>query len=134
TRQLGSPGRLERFEHYVIWRATGRDVVGEWQLEADEVLKHRGEARAPRRQIQFTHVHAVDLDCAGLRVIQPAQELGERRFPRAVLSDDGERRAGGDGESEAFEDGPTARVRKSQIAETDLARGKAIRRTAARRQ
>ena len=106
-------GRLERLEHDVIGRAAGRDVVAQRQLEADEVLEHRGQPRAPRRQVELAQVDAVDLDRAGLRVVQPAQQLGERRLAGAVLSDDGERRAGGDGQVEAFEHGRAARVGKA---------------------
>ena len=49
-------------------------------------------------------IDAVDLDRARLRVVQPAQQLGERRLAGAVLPDDGERRAGGNGEIEVVED------------------------------
>ena len=122
---LAAPAASERLEHDVIGRTARRDVVAQRQLEANEVLKHRGQARAPRRQVELAHVHAVDLDRAGLRVVEPAQQLGERRLSCAVLSDDGERRAGGYGEVEAFENGRAARVRKGHVTETNLARGQA---------
>ena len=53
---------------------------------------------------ELAQIDAVDLDRARLRVVQPAQQLGERRLAGAVLPDDGERRAGGNREIEAVED------------------------------
>jgi hypothetical protein len=38
-----------------------------------------------------------------LRIVQPAQQLGDRRLAGAVLSHDGERRAGGNGEIEVLQ-------------------------------
>ena len=61
---------------------------------------------------KLAQVDAVDLDRARLRVVQPAQQLGERRLAGAVLSDDGERRAGGNREIEAVEHGRAARDRR----------------------
>ena len=66
------------------------DVLAERQLEASKILEHRGQARAPGRQIEVAQVHAVNLDCARLRVIQPAQQLCQGRFAGAVLPNDGE--------------------------------------------
>ena len=40
--------RVERRAHDVVGRAGRRDVVAQRQLEADEVLEHGGDARAPR--------------------------------------------------------------------------------------
>ena len=51
-------------------------------------------------EIEVAQVDAVDLDRARLRVVEPAQQLGERGLAGAVLADDGERRAGGDREVE----------------------------------
>ena len=61
-------------------------------------------------EIELAQVDAVDLDGAGLRIVQPAQQLGDRGFAGAVLAHDGERRAGGDGEIEVLEHGRGARV------------------------
>ena len=51
-------------------------------------------------EVELAQVDAVDLDRARLRVVEPAQQLGERRLAGAVLADDGERRAGGNREVE----------------------------------
>ena len=58
--------------------------------------RHAGE-------IELAQVDAVDLDRAGLRVVEPAEQLGERRLAGAVLSDDRQRRPGGNREVEAVE-------------------------------
>jgi len=62
------------------------DVLAERQLEADEVLEHRGEAGAPGVEVDLAQVDAVDLDRAGLGIVEAAEELGERRLPGAVLA------------------------------------------------
>ena len=80
------------------------------------------DARAPRREIELAQVDAVDLDRAGLRVVQPAQQLGERRLAGAVLADDGERRAGGNREVEVLEHGRAARDRRSVTSRKRISR------------
>ena len=137
--RFGRAGRLERRAHDVVGRAGGRDVVAQRQLEADEVLEHRRDARSPRREIELAQVDAVDLDRAGLRIVEAAQQLRERRLAGAVLADDGERRAGGNREVEVLRGrgGAAAGIRERHVAEADLARGhaaaRAIARAAARR-
>ena len=81
-----------------------------------------------RRERQASGVHgaevdAVHLDGARLRVVEPAEQLGQRGLAGAVLADDGERRAGGDGEVEARE--------HRQGTGDALARAAALARTAA---
>ena len=113
---------LERRAHDIVWRACRRHVVAQRQLEADEVLEHGRDARAPRREIELANVHAVDLDRAGLRIVQPAQQLRDRRLAGAVLSNDGERRAGGNREIEVLQHWRAAGIRERDIAQTNLAR------------
>ena len=66
--------------------------------------KTAASARSPCAEIEIAQVDAVDFDRAALRVVQPAQQLGERRLARAVLTDDRKRGAGGNREIEAVED------------------------------
>ena len=56
---------------------------------------------APLVEVELAQVDAVDLDAALLRVVQAAQQLGERGLARAVHADDRHRRARGDREVEA---------------------------------
>ena len=122
--QVRRARRLERGAHHIVRRAGGRHVIAQRQLQADEVLEHGRDARAPRREIELAKVDAVDLDRARLRIVQPAQQLCERGLARAVLSDDGERRAGGDREIEMLQNRRRPpRVREGDIAEANLARG-----------
>ena len=81
----------------------GRDVVAQRQLEAHEVLEHGGDAAPPVVEVEPAQVDAVDLDRAAGRVVQPAQQLGQRRLAGAVLADDGQRPPGRDREVEPVE-------------------------------
>ena len=102
----------------------GRHVVAQGQLEADEVLEHRGDPAAPAVEVEVAEVDAVDLDGAGLGVVEAAEQLGQRGLARAVLADDGQRRPGRDGQVEARR-APArslARVGEGDVAEADLAR------------
>src|SRR2546425_919042 len=113
---------LERRAYHIVWRACGCHVVAQWQLQADEILEHGRDARAPRREIELAKVDAVNLDRTGLRIVQPAQQLGDRGLAGTVLSNDGQRRAGGNREIEVLQHGRARRVRERDIAETNLAR------------
>ena len=102
--RFAAPAAASALCHGVVWCAGGRDVVAQRQLEAGEILEDRGDTTAPGFQRQVAEIDAVDLDRARLRVVQPAEQLGERRLAGAVLPDDRERRAGGNREIEALED------------------------------
>src|SRR5438876_580723 len=84
-------------------------IVVQRQLEADEVLKDGGDAGAPRPEVKMAKVDAVDFDGPRLRVVEAAQQLGERRLSGSVLADDRDRRPGGDGEFEMLEHRRAAR-------------------------
>ena len=108
--RLAAARRLERRAYHLVRRTCWRDVVAQRQLEADEILEHGGESRPPGCEIELAEIDAVDLDGAGLRVVKPAQELGQRGLAGAVLADDGERGSGGNGEIEMIEDRRAARA------------------------
>src|SRR5215471_7092324 len=74
----------------IIWGACGRDIVAQRQFKADEVLEHGGDAGAPPREIPLAKIGAVDLNPAGLRVVEPAQQFCDGCFAGAVLPHDGE--------------------------------------------
>ena len=57
------------------------------------------------------------------RVVEAAQQLGERRLAGAVLPDDGQRRAGRDREVEPVEHERPARVAERHVAEAELGTG-----------
>ncbi len=132
TGEVRRAGRFERGAHHIVRRAGRSDVVAQRPLEADEILEHRGDARSPRSEVELSQVDTVDLDRARLRVVQPAQQLGERRLAGAVLSDDRQRRAGGNREVEALEHRRAARVGEREIAKANLTCGCAGGRTSDR--
>src|SRR6516162_5531721 len=85
--------RTSRFQcglHNIVWRTCGRDIVAQRQFKADEVLEHGGDAGAPRREIELAKIGAVDLNPAGLRVVEPAKQFCDGCFARAVLPHDGQ--------------------------------------------
>src|SRR5579871_4530443 len=98
---MSRTGLLERFLNHRIWSTRGSDVVPQRQLELDEVLKYSGDAGSPGLDVQFPHVDSVNLDSACLRIVEPAQQLGQRRLACAVLPDDRQRAARRDREIES---------------------------------
>ena len=83
-------------------------------------------------EIELPQVGTVDGDGSRLRIVQPAQQLGDGGFAGAVLAHDGERRSGGDGEVEVLEHGDGAcpvhrRVGEADIVQTNFLRRRRIR-------
>ena len=101
--QVVGAGLGQRRADVVVGRAARGDVVAQRQLEADEVLEDGGDPRAPGVEVEVAQVDAVDLDRAGLRVVEPAEQLGQGGLAGAVLADDRQRGPGRDGEVEAVE-------------------------------
>src|SRR6516165_2797001 len=89
-RQFCRTSRFQCILHDIVWRACGRDIVAQWQFKADEVLEHGGYAEAPRHDVELAKIGAVDLNPAGLRVVEPAKQFCDGCFARAVLPHDGE--------------------------------------------
>ena len=113
----------------VVGRAARRDVV---RGGCARSARSPGTPRCTRARhasgSSVAQVDAVDLDAALLRVVEPAQQLGERGLARAVHADDRHRGAGRDREVEAVEHGgQVGPVRERHVAEADLARGHAGR-------
>ena len=102
-REVVGPGGDEGGEHVLVGGAVRRDVVAQRQLEAGEVLEHRGDPAAPLGDLEVAQVDPVGLDGTRRRVVEPAQQLGERGLAGAVLADDGQRRPGRDRQVEAAE-------------------------------
>src|SRR5438552_8413544 len=89
-RQPFGSGVCQRSPDDLVGRSCRRHVVSQGKLEVDEVLEHRGDLRAPAVDVQVAQVYAVDLDGAAGRLVEPAQELGQRGLARSVLAHDGE--------------------------------------------
>ena len=113
-------GTGQRSGDVVVGAAPGGDVLAERQLEADEVLEHRRHALTPAGEVEPAQVDAVDLDGAADRVVEPAQQLGQRRLAGAVLADDRHRPSGGDRQVEPVENERTTGVAEAEVAQADL--------------
>src|SRR4030095_6218620 len=118
-------GGFERSQHLVVRRALGCDIVAQRQLEAGEILKDGGYPRPPAFEIEVANIDVIDLNGAGLRIVNAAQQLGERSLAGAVPADDGAGRSCLNREVESLEDWRSAitRVRKSHVAAADRPTG-----------
>ncbi len=118
---------------------SGATLSRKRQLEADEVLEHRGQPAPPGGEVELAHVDAVDLDRARVGVVEPAQQLGQRGLAGPVAPDDGQRRAGRDGQVEVPQDRrsrcPDRRsvTSRKRISRAGMPVGRASRRWAGRR-
>src|SRR5579872_1098481 len=101
--QTGRTGIVERRFDRVIRSATRSNVIAQRQFETDEVLEHRGQTGPPAFDIQIAQIRAIDFDRALLRIVETAEQLRNRRFSRAVLTDDRERRSSRDRQVESRE-------------------------------
>src|SRR6185312_7991145 len=73
--EVRGPGFRQRGANHIVGRAAGRNVFTKRKLEADEILEHGSQAGAPGIDIKVAQGHAVDLDSARLRIVEPAQQL-----------------------------------------------------------
>ena len=76
-------GRLPRGVH-----GADRDVVRGRQLVPDEVLEDHADLAAPRGDVEVGQVGAVHREAARGGLVQPGQQLDQRRLARAVDADD----------------------------------------------
>ena len=70
------------------------DVLVEAHVVAHEVLEDHADRPAHRRQVVVAQVDAVEQDAPLGRIVEPRQQLGERRLARAVLADERDALAG----------------------------------------
>lgn len=79
-REIGRPRRFESGDNRRIRSAGRRDVFAERQLETREILEYGRQSRSPRAQVEGADVDAVDFDRPLKRVVQAAEEFGQRRL------------------------------------------------------
>src|SRR5262245_38729757 len=87
----GEPGRARRLEggaYLRIGRSRRRHVVAQRELETREVLEDGRQPGAPRTQVELAQIDTVELDRAGLRIVEAAEQLREGRLARPVLPHD----------------------------------------------
>src|SRR3954471_12504050 len=66
------------------------DILVEAHVVAHEILEDHADGAADRGEIVVAKIAAVEEDPALGRIVQPTQELHERRLPGAVQSDEGD--------------------------------------------
>jgi len=113
-------GTDPRFVAHDLDRAE-TDVVADGEVVVDEVLEDRREAAAPAADRVLGKVAPVDGDPPALRLVEPREELDERRLAGAVQPDDRERASGLDRQVElAQHGGATVAVGEAHALEADL--------------
>ena len=107
----------------ILGQVADADGLAGEELEAGEVLEAGGDPRAPLVERKAPKVDAVEHDRAGRRLVEPAQELHERRLAGAVLAHDRDRRTGRQFEIDALEDlSLGAGIREAEVVEPDPVR------------
>src|SRR6516162_8840508 len=71
--QVRGACRFEGGAHNLVWSASRRNIVAERQFQPNEILKHSRNRGTPRCGIELPKIHAVDLNPAGLGVVEPAE-------------------------------------------------------------
>ncbi len=69
-------------------QVTNTDAVLHPEFESAKVLKSTRDARSPLVRRHPSQLGAIDQNSAGCRLVQPAQELDQRRLPSAILAHD----------------------------------------------
>ena len=105
------------------------DVLGDRGAEQERVVVDDRDRAPQRAQVDVAHVGAVDEHAPGGRVVQPGDELHERRLARPRRADQRERRPGLDVERDVVQrvDG-RALVAQRDVAQLDAPRPRRQRR------
>ena len=82
-----------RYDRTLIDRADA-DVLVEAQVVADEVLENDADRAAHRLEIVVAQIDPIEQNAPLRRIVQPCEQLDERRLPRAVLANEGDALAG----------------------------------------
>ena len=97
--------RARRAAHALVVdrRVAEADVVGDRAREQVHVLQHQAEQPAHVGEIELADVDAVDRDPAARHVVEPQQQVDQRRLARAGGADDADALAGADLEADVLE-------------------------------
>ena len=104
----------------VFLRYAEGDVFADGVAEEECLLRDEADVPAQRVEREFADGVAVDEDGAGLGVVDPRDQIDERRFAGAGGADDGQAGAGGNAQVDVFEDGGAV-IGEVEIAEFDFA-------------
>ena len=113
--------RRDDFFHRGVRLRIG-DIVPYAAVEKPGVLKDHAELGAQVVPGQPADVDAVDPDAAAVSVVEPHQQVDERRFPRPRFSHDGDAAARLYVEGEMLDQLPVRAVRKRNVVELHPAR------------
>ena len=85
-------GRLGRRHHFLPGRiqAPVKDVFKNGRAEQDGVLRHHRQLLAQGSHGDIADVDPVDADAAGLRIIEPRDQVGDGRFAGTARTDNGQ--------------------------------------------
>ena len=114
----GAGGRLDLLADGVL--AAEADVARDAAREQHQLLADHRDLVAQRREGQRAQVAAVEQDAAGGRVVEPRQQVEERRLAGAGAADEGDAAAGLDDERDALEGGVAVGVDEGDVLEADL--------------
>ena len=73
---------------------TDADVLVEAQVIAYEVLENDANRSAHRLEVVVAQIDPIEQNAPFRRIVQPCEQLDERRLPRAVLANEGDALAG----------------------------------------
>jgi hypothetical protein len=96
-----------------------RDVAGEGVGEQERLLRHDRDRASQRAQRILAHVDAVDEDGAGRRILQPRQQVQQRRLASTGRPHERDRLAGPDRERHLVQHRPRGVETEGQPAELD---------------
>ncbi len=95
------------------------DVRGDRIGEQERVLEHHADAAPQRLQRRVAHVEPVDLDRAGVNVVEAREQKPDRRLPRARAADQRNCLARGDVQRKVAQHRLGRRVTERDVVEVD---------------
>ena len=97
-------------------------VVADRAAEQERLLEHDADVPPEVAGGQLADVDAVEQHAAGVDVVEPADQVHERRLAAAAAADDADLLAGLDREVDVLEHRPMPLVAEGDVLEPDLAR------------
>ena len=104
------------------------DVIEDRVVEQDGVLRDDADGRTQAVLGHLADVLTVDLDIAGIQVVEAEQQPADGGFAGAGMTDDGDRPSGRHVEGDALQDRPPLIVTEADILEGDAGPGNVERR------
>ena len=99
-------------------RIAVRDVVGDAVVEQDRILGHDADRLTKARLRHTADILSVELNRAGLHIVEAKQQARQRALARAALANHSGDRACRDNETDVLQNRPTFVVVKRNVVET----------------